>query len=363
MIGKLRKWLKSVLIALNVLTVVAYLLSSYASTINPDHSWAFAFVGVIFPLLLILNFAWILFWLFTKRVWVLISLVAITLTWNDVSKNIAFNFTQPQPSENELKLMTWNVQNFDLYNWSRNRESRDTMLAMIKRADPDILCIQEFYTEDYGVSQNINQIKKLGLKYFYFEPTLRLRNRDNWGIVIFSKYPIIHSNLIKFDNSKFNLAIYSDIEIDKKIVRVYNLHLQSIHFGSSDYKYFEQPETPSEDNLPSIRRIASKMKTAFQKRGVQADQVKQIVEDNQVPAIICGDFNDTPNSYAYETLSSGMTDAFTSAGNGVGSTYTGPIPFVRTDYVLMSDDLEVKDYEVIKREVSDHFPVVVVFGY
>ncbi len=351
------------MVGFNLLTICLCLISAYASNINPDHSWVFAFIGVVFPLTLLANLAWIGFWLFAKPLFALGSVAAIVFTWGSVTQNIVFNSKQAEPNDSDLKIITYNIKNFDLYNWSKNHESRDTMLAILKRADPDILCLQEFYTEDYGVSQNIKLLKDAGWKYFHFEPTLRLRNRDNWGIAIFSRFPIIHHDAIKFDNSKFNLAIYADIEIDKKVLRVYNLHLQSIHFGRSDYEYFKEPEAPSQRSLPSIMRIASKLRSAFKKRGHQADSVREVVDNNQVPTIICGDFNDTPNSYVYKSLSEGMKDAFLEAGNGIGSTYTGPIPFVRTDYVLLNNDLEVRSQKVIKREISDHFPVEVIFGF
>ena len=36
------------------------------------------------------------------------------------------------------------------------------------------------------------------------------------------------------------------------------------------------------------------------------------------PIIICGDFNDTPVSYAYQQLGDNMIDAFLESGNGIG---------------------------------------------
>jgi endonuclease/exonuclease/phosphatase family metal-dependent hydrolase len=75
--------------------------------------------------------------------------------------------------------------------------------------------------------------------------------------------------------------------------------------------------------------------------------------------VVCGDFNDTPNSYTYHQISKGLNDAFREAGSGIGTTYVGKIPFLRIDYILYSKErFDPLYFKVIRKNLSDHYPVV-----
>ena len=63
------------------------------------------------------------------------------------------------------------------------------------------------------------------------------------------------------------------------------------------------------------------MKTGFIRRAVQADFIKDEINQSPFPVIVCGDFNDVPNSYAYETISEGLQDAFVKKGMGISQNF------------------------------------------
>ena len=63
--------------------------------------------------------------------------------------------------------------------------------------------------------------------------------------------------------------------------------------------------------------------------------------------IVCGDFNDTPISYTYRTMSRDLNDAFRKVGRGYSHTYRGFFNMLRIDYVLCSDEFAPLSYEVI----------------
>ena len=73
--------------------------------------------------------------------------------------------------------------------------------------------------------------------------------------------------------------------------------------------------------------------------------------------MLCGDFNDSPNSFAYRVLSKDMKDTFKEAGIGVGQTYYGPISGLRIDFILTDTDIAVESHEVITAKYSDHYPI------
>jgi endonuclease/exonuclease/phosphatase family metal-dependent hydrolase len=73
--------------------------------------------------------------------------------------------------------------------------------------------------------------------------------------------------------------------------------------------------------------------------------------------VVCGDFNDTPVSYAYRKVRGDMKDAFVESGWGVSNTYNGGLPSLRIDYILCDRKFDVSDYRRDRIYLSDHFPV------
>ena len=69
-----------------------------------------------------------------------------------------------------------------------------------------------------------------------------------------------------------------------------------------------------------------RLKRAFVKRAKQADLIEASINTSPYPVIVCGDFNDTPCSYAYNTISTTLKDAFVESGNGFGRSYIGAFP-------------------------------------
>ena len=97
------------------------------------------------------------------------------------------------------------------------------------------------------------------------------------------------------------------------------------------------------------------------KRAAQAKLVKSHSETSPYPTILCGDLNDTPISYTYAHLSSGLKDAFYERGTGIGTTYSGKIPFLRIDYIFSSPVVKALTFQVIKEDYSDHYPIAALF--
>ena len=52
-----------------------------------------------------------------------------------------------------------------------------------------------------------------------------------------------------------------------------------------------------------------------------------------------------------------MSDAFYEKGLGISSTYGGRIPFLRIDYIMSDQSFDVLNYNLIKNEYSDHYPI------
>jgi len=100
-------------------------------------------------------------------------------------------------------------------------------------------------------------------------------------------------------------------------------------------------------------KIRERLSSAFVKRVPQTRKLLDHSKTCKYPVIICGDFNDTPISYNYRQLTNDYWDSFTLSGNGIGGTTT-IAPFLRIDYILLSDELNSFDYKTHSQELSDH---------
>ena len=107
------------------------------------------------------------------------------------------------------------------------------------------------------------------------------------------------------------------------------------------------------------RLLIRKLAEASAIRGSQADSIAQEIASSQHPYIIvCGDFNDTPISYAHRVIGQGLNDTFTQSGRGLGISYNQNKFYFRIDNILASKNL--KSYNcTVDRSIkeSDHYPI------
>jgi endonuclease/exonuclease/phosphatase (EEP) superfamily protein YafD len=166
--------------------------------------------------------------------------------------------------------------------------------------------------------------------------------------------------------TKNYFAIYTDILYDSDTIRVYNLHLESIRFGDEDmsfYSHLTNPGTETPPLKPGSQKIMWKLKKAFFNRAKQVDILAKDIKNCPYPVIICGDFNDTPLSYSYNKLVSGLNDAYKSAGYGIfGETYAGKLPAFRIDYIFYCDFFSASGYRKFEVNLSDHYPIAAILN-
>jgi endonuclease/exonuclease/phosphatase family metal-dependent hydrolase len=93
-------------------------------------------------------------------------------------------------------------------------------------------------------------------------------------------------------------------------------------------------------------------------RGFQADLVRNKLDSCPYPEIICGDFNDVPNSYTYFRIKGNRQDVFVRKGSGLGRSFTAVSPTLRIDYILTDKAFDVLQYNRFLVPWSDHYPIV-----
>ncbi|HUH74943.1 MAG TPA: endonuclease/exonuclease/phosphatase family protein [Chitinophagales bacterium] len=348
----------------NIIAFLLLVISGFASRINPDYFWPFGLFGLAFPAIVILNIFFVLSWILRKRWFFILSLIGLAFTYPQLRAQVALPFLQkPSITSSDLRVMSFNVRNFDLYNWTKNNKARKSMMDSIQNANPDVLLIQEFYSDKKNFN-NIKTLDSLGYKHHVKAVELIKNKTRMWGVAIFSKYPIENSEEIVRQSNPgpygqfYNRGVYADIEINHQMIRFISVHLQSIYFGSEDYITIEELKEEKKSKISKIIPLVKKIGKAYKQRGIQIAELKSFIESSNYPVILGGDFNDTPSSFAYQQMNEILDDTFIQRGSGIGSTYNGIIPLLRIDYIFIDKKFSCSDYKKNKNPHSDHFPII-----
>lgn len=359
----MRSSVRLLFLLLNILAVVGLALVYVGLYVSPAHFWYIALPGLAYPFLLLVNIIFIFFWFFRRhKIYIFLSLFFIL-----IRIDLIFGFIQPKRShvektDNDFTCMTYNVNNFRIYSWDNNYIYRDKIYELIKTESPAILCTQEFYHSPVHNFNTIDSVQSFGLEHYYLKKKKEYRNQI-WGIAIFSKYPIISEGCHEFDSTS-NCFIWADLSIAGKTVRVYSCHLESFRINKD---MIEMVHKLPDDKVKveEYEGVLKRLEHGFHKRATQAEELAAHIKESPYPVIVCGDFNDTPFSYTYRTVTNAgnLKDAFKNSGSFLSGTYAGKLPSFRIDYLFYSKDFDTKNYRVEKVHYSDHYPVTADFSF
>lgn len=357
----IRRLLKHTILLLNLAAIAGLLVSGLSHLANPSDYPLMGIFGLLFPALALINIGFIIWWILLRKMLFLLSVIAIFLFSNrfaDIIHMPGTKTSQISSTEN-IKVLSYNVRLFGLYNWRHNAEIRDSIFSFIRTESPQIACFQEYYNQNDSVFPvHDSLIRHQNFKHTHIHYTSIQSKSHMFGIATYSSYPIINKGVIPFKNTS-NLAIFSDVVIGHDTIRVFNCHLESIRFNQNEYKFIEDPSATDNKSIWSrITSIFNRMLLGFSRRASQADVIAKHVAKSPYPVLLCGDFNDTPSSYVYHKLASGLNDSHREAGKGLGLTYNRIFTGFRIDYILYPDEFECINFEVKKVDFSDHRPII-----
>jgi endonuclease/exonuclease/phosphatase (EEP) superfamily protein YafD len=190
---------------------------------------------------------------------------------------------EQQPSGDRMRIVSWNVENFHIKSDTLKKAAQ-----LLNSLNADIICLQERPHDNLLHRDSIRAA-------FPGHPHFCTNDREDevLNVAILSKYPLSNVETHYFDPG-YNKMITAEVETPQGAVTLWNVHLQTT--GGNPAQFISNA----------------------QRRNEQAQELKEKTRQCSTPAIVCGDFNDTPASYAYRTLAQGMHDCHSTAGERFG---------------------------------------------
>lgn len=234
-----------------------------------------------------------------------------------------------------MKVMTFNIQHALDY----QKQIIDTGLFVdaIKKHDADICCLNEVRGEGpiEGYTDQTNALGD-GLGFYrYFGEAVKVEDTSPYGNAVVSRFPFKSAETVAVPVSpeknedeyhEPRCVIKAVSEIDGR-----DICFLTCHMGLSD-----------EERTEAVRTVC------------------RLIDETDLPLILTGDFNTTPDDCVLSPIYERLCDADEKAEvNGV-FTYASCSPEIKIDYIFYRG-LECLSSEVITEIYSDHFPIIAEF--
>ncbi|GAC1368920.1 MAG: endonuclease/exonuclease/phosphatase family protein [Hymenobacter sp.] len=347
--------------------------------------WPVVFGALTIPLALVATALLALYWL--RRNWrvALLPLLALGLTWPHVQRGLPLHLAGlgsqaasekggspgflPAAGPGTVRLLSANVRIFNVYAHLRDPDfaSSKGFVRWLATSPADVLCLQEFYNEPHDskesgdVFRTDDHLGRGSGRHSFVSVTLTNSIGAEFGLAIFSRFPIVRRGTIAFGRLSQNHAMWADLARPAApgqradTIRVFNLHLQSMSMEETDIVAATKSRAGLRLKAPNLLR---RFRNGAVARGTQVDTVLARVARSPYPVLLAGDLNDLPYSYAYDQLADHLQNAWATVGFGIGATYHGRLPGLRIDQQFAGPQWRVLGCRV-HREIkwSDHFPV------
>lgn len=325
--------------------------------VSPEHFWAAGFFSLCIPL--ILGYHLVITVLKLRKPGVSFALHLFLLLVGFPFLRMTLQISSAGDAEDTFSVLSYNVRVFNNYaHLNDNHESSKEMIGWALRNEADIKCFQEFYNMPGSNLFDVRaQLKRAGWTQSAYKTRFTDRNGGEFGMAIFSKYPIVARGDVTDDKGDFANAIFADIVIKDDTVRVYCMHLESMSID-------ERNVTDTEKLKKSFKDTGYRLKNGFKARARQVKFLHEHTLTSPHRVIVCGDMNELPYSYPYVKLRRSLYNAFEKKGGGFGFSYNGKLFFLRIDHQFYSKSLRLIDFHT-HRDVkeSDHFPISTIYSF
>jgi len=339
----------------NMATVILMLLVGYSDRLNPVEHPLLSITGMAFPIFMVANLLFLVFWIIFKWRMIWIPVTGFLLAYVPISIYMPIHPSQDIP-EGAIKVISYNVcaygGNFKYEN------GFEVVLDYLNKEKPDIVCVQE------DVDTWRRYVMKEYAKTFAYNDTAVIANTalSFNALGIHTRFPIVKRERIAYP-SLANGSVAWWLKVGEDTVVVINNHFESCHLNNNDRQQYRQilhGEMEKDSARAESKQLLIKLAEANEKRAPQIEAVCRYAEEhNQYAVLICGDFNDNPISWSRHAMGERFTDCYVTTGNGIGLSYNQKAFSLRIDHIFCSEKLQPFNCKIdSKIDASDHFPAV-----
>jgi len=305
--------------------------------IAPDEFYAAGVLALTIPVWVTLDILALAFLAWKRSRWMYLPLAALAISLPLLLKSFSFGEKgDPQPS---FKLISYNTNALGYFRDSTTyHANREAFRDWVLKNGYDVYCFQEF------ADVNKQPLEIPG--YTRLSSVKVTKEGHHLGLFIYTRLPVIRQDKIEFAFNSYNRVMWADLAFANDTIRVVNAHLVSYDFDEH-----------------SIRQNLKKVRNALRARSWHSKLLERFIKESAHSLVLCGDFNELPQSYPYLKINGLLKDAFATSGEGYGYTYRFKGVPVRIDHIFVSKELETGDYEIIQDRLwSDHRPLSIRIG-
>lgn len=356
-------------IAALIISIVIWgltIFSAYGGRFNPDFFTLPAVMVLLLPYFATASLLITIAWLATRH-WLIAALgvLAILASWSPISSAAPLSSSKnPTPGAKSFTVMTYNLIHGRDQQHPDNQKGNPAFEYIIN-SDADIVCVQELISVNNSEIPNFTPSLQDSLHKAYpyqaGDPSLDMK--------VFSKYPIIYEKGYSYINGNFDPRRYTfyKVKIDDRTLTLINVHLMSYVLSDQERQVISGFKSLSgaRQSVGELKgSIYSKLDFAFKKRKEDARILRETIDHMKGPMVICGDFNDVPESYAWRLLKGDdLKDAYAETGFGPMITYNAHAFWFHLDQILYRGPLRALWVKKGTLKASDHYPLTAEFEF
>ena len=345
--GKLavQKYFSFMMLIISFLLMIFTFVGLYGGEVPPAGNTARAMLVYALPLLIAANIVFLIYWLVRLRFhWALMPLITLLCCIPYIGTIFQIGSADDKADTKAgIKIATYNVARFS---GETTGFIAQDILSEMKRQKVDIICFQE-YNDFSGDKKNSDSYKD---SYPYSAT-------GEHDMVIYSRYPIVEMKNLNFEQTN-NSAMWAEVKVNDNVYRVYNVHMETTGINSALHQAAKIAKKGLEVSSNGLMdAIYGNYMVGMIARSGQANILAMDMMQSEAPIIVCGDFNDVPYSYVYNTMLGDKIDGFKECGSGFMYTYRGGKKKVRIDYIFHDKNLKGLSYYRKDLSYSDHYPV------
>lgn len=362
----LKPMVKIVLLAGSCILYLLTILAAYGGRFDTDFFTIPALLTLTLPYLAVATLLVAVGWLACRKLLPgALGVLAIICSWGPVSTASPLALSKSAPAGAvKFTLMTWNVIH-GIDQQAAGEQKGNRTFQYILKSDADIVCLQELRGFNDSEVPNLTPafLDSLKRKYPY------IVGSEKYDTKLLSRYPARYVDGAEYIDGNYDRRRYTfyRINIEGRELTVVNLHLMSYRLSEEERNVVTSMRSVGgvKESINEMRgSILDKMHAGFKKRKADAEILRSALEKIQGPLIVCGDFNDVPESYAYRIIRSAhLRDAYAETGFGPLVTYNRHAFWFHLDQVLYRGPLRALSVEKGSIKSSDHYPLIAEFCF